>query len=112
MLRTMRHPVRSVVRTALTVAAWNNRRTIAVWARSLASELRTGRPDVGRLTSLMATLSTLARRTRDGDLAGVECVRVVDRDLVVVEGDGAGVDVAANALGATVAADVRATAMA
>lgn len=86
-------------RTALLLLAWNHRQTVGIWGRSLAAELRRGgSPDLGRVKRLVGSLWRLSTNTLDEELAGVRRLRVVDGDLVTIEGDGLGVDVAANVL--------------
>lgn len=101
----MSHParraVRPFVRAALIVVVWNNRQTVGIWTRSLFAELRRGgKPEVARLRHLLTALYRMTRSTIDDELDGVDRLVVIAPDLVVVEGDGIGVEVAANALAA------------
>ena len=96
-----RRAIRPFARAALVVLAWNNRQTVGIWARSLLAELRHGgKPDVGRLRHLLAALYRMTRSTFDDELDGVDRLVMIEADVVVVEGDGIGVEVAANALAA------------
>jgi hypothetical protein len=87
----------------LLTLAWNHREAVALWVRSLVSELRDRRrADPARLRRLMIALSRVSNATSRDDLAGLRRLRLVEPDTIVVEGDGIGVDVAMTALGGAI----------
>lgn len=101
MFHLARRAIRPFVRAALIVLVWNNRQTVGIWARSLIAEFRRGgTPEIVRLRHLLSALYRMTRSTFDDELDGVDRLVVIEPDLVVVEGDGIGVEVAANALAA------------
>lgn len=99
MFRLARRTTRPFVRSALVVLLWNHRQTVGIWGRSIVAELRRGgKPEMTRLRHLLAALYRMTRGTFDDELDGVRRLVVIEPDVVVVEGDGIGVEVAANAL--------------
>ena|SRR5829696_4855045 len=103
----MMHPFRRLTRmfsrTMLLMLAWNHRQALALWIRTLVSEIRDRRrADVARLRRLVLALSRVSNATSRVDLAGLRRLRLVEPDTIVVEGDGIGVDVALTALGGAI----------
>jgi hypothetical protein len=84
----------------LAVLAWNHREAVALWLRSIISELRQARrADLTRLRRLVLALTRVSNATSRDDLVGLRRLRLVEPDTIVVEGEGVGVDVAMTALG-------------
>jgi hypothetical protein len=99
MFRLARRTTRPFLRSALVVLVWNHRQTVGIWGRSLLAELRRGgKPEISRIRHLLSALYRMTRGTFDDELDGVQRLVVIEPDMVVVEGDGIGVEVAANAL--------------
>jgi hypothetical protein len=103
MWKMVRRLTRPISRTMLLVLAWNHREAVALWVRSIATELRVcRRADPSRLRRLGLALSRVSNATSRDDLAGLRRLRLVEPDTIIVEGDGVGVDVAMTALGGAI----------
>jgi hypothetical protein len=103
MWKLVRRITRPFSRAMLLMLAWNHREAVALWVRSIVTEIRGHRrPDLSRLRRLGLALSRVSNATSRDDLAGLRRLRLIEPDTIVVEGDGVGVDVAMTALGGAI----------